>query len=161
VISRVGEHRGILSAVHYADGTAANALVLGVPGRRWWELGEITTYSADQEQTRTMINTLVERAGVTIAQALSDAGVEPSGVDFYAAHQGTAWFATATAAHAGLDRANVPNTFPSLGNMNSVNIPYVLAMGVRDGVIRDGSIVVTFGGGFGETWSSIVMRWGR
>ena len=45
--------------------------------------------------------------------------------------------------------------------MNIVNTPYILARGVREGMIRDGSTVVTYSGGLGETWSSVVMRWGR
>jgi 3-oxoacyl-[acyl-carrier-protein] synthase III len=161
VISRVGDGRGIVSAVHNADGSTCNSLVLGVPGRRWWELGEITTHSLDREHTRLMIRTLIDRAGETIKEALAKASVAPEDVDFYAAHQGTAWFANATAAHAGLVRAKTLNTFPMLANMNSVNIPFILAMGVREGAVRDGSIILTFSGGLGETWSGIVMRWGR
>jgi 3-oxoacyl-[acyl-carrier-protein] synthase-3 len=161
VISRVRADRGIRAAVHNADGATCNSLVLGVPGKRWWELGEITTHSVDREHTRLMIRTLVERAGETIADALAKAAIDREDVDYYAAHQGTAWFAKATAAHAGLDNAKAPNTFPTLCNMNSVNIPYLLALGVREGAIRDGSTVVTFSGGLGETWSSVVMRWGR
>jgi 3-oxoacyl-[acyl-carrier-protein] synthase-3 len=161
VISRVKDDRGMLAAVHNADGHTCNSLVLGVPGRHWWELGEVTTYTLDREHTRNMIRTLVERAGETITEALHKASVARESVDFYASHQGTVWFAKATAAQAGLDVAKTLNTFPSLANMNSVNTPYVLAMGVRNGMVRDGSIVVTFSGGLGETWSSIVMRWGR
>lgn len=161
VIGRVREGRGILSAVHNADGTNCNALVLGVPGRRWFELGEITTHSLDREHTRHMIRTLIERAGSTVTDALAKAEVDRQRVDFYAPHQCTAWFAHATCAYAGLDRAQTLNTFPSFANMNSVNVPFVLAMGAREGMIRDDSIVTTFSGGLGETWSSIVMRWGR
>jgi 3-oxoacyl-[acyl-carrier-protein] synthase-3 len=161
VIGRVRDDRGIVAAVHNADGGTCNSLVLGVPGRRWWELGEITTHTLDREHTRNMIRTLVARAGDTITEALSKAGVDRESVDFYASHQGTVWFAKATAAQAGIDSTKTLNTFPSLANMNSVNTPYVLAMGVQKGMIRDGSIVVTFSGGLGETWSSTVMRWGR
>ena len=161
VIGRVRDDRGIRAAVNYADGATCHSLVLGVPGRRWWELGEVTSFSLDREHTRMMIRTLIQRAGETIGEALDKAGVDRQKVDFYASHQGTAWLAKATAAQAGLDRAEAPNTFPKLANMNSVNVPYVLARGVADGQIKDDSIVVTFSGGLGETWSSIVMRWGR
>lgn len=161
VIGRVRDGRGILSAVHNADGGNCNALVLGVPGRRWFELGEITTHSLDREHTRHMIRTLIERAGTTVAEALGKAEIDRERVDFYAPHQCTAWFAHATCAYAGLERAKTLNTFPSFANMNSVNVPFVLAMGAREGMIRDDSIVATFSGGLGETWSSIVMRWGR
>ena len=40
-------------------------------------------------------------------------------------------------------------------------IPFILAIAERERMIRDGSVIVTFAGGTGETWSSLVVRWGR
>jgi 3-oxoacyl-[acyl-carrier-protein] synthase-3 len=161
VFGPVAEGRGLLAATHNVNGTNCEALVLGVPDKRWWEDGAITTYPADRTHTREMMLGLVDRSREAISQVLRDAGLSPGDVDFYAAHQGTPWLANVTREHAGLDRAQTLVTFPSCGNMNSVNVPYVLAIGEREGLIRDGSIVVTFGGGLGETWSSLVFRWGR
>ncbi len=161
VFGPVSEGKGIVGAVHNANGASCEALVLGVPGRRWWEDGSITLHSVDRTHTRTMLLTLVDRAREAIGEALAKASVSAPSVDFYASHQGTAWLPRVTAQHAGLAHAQTIATFPTFGNLNSANIPLILAMAEREGMIRDGSVVATFSGGLGETWSSLCMRWGR
>ena len=161
VIGKVSEGKGVLSSIHNADGTKCKALVLGVAGKQWWEQGSITTHSLDREATRDMLFGMVDRGGAAIGEALAAAGVKPEQVDFYASHQSTPWLARETAAQAGLSNVKTLVTFPYLANMNSVNVPFILAMAEREGLIRDGGVVVTFSGGLGETWSSLVYRWGR
>lgn len=161
VIGPVSQGKGLLSSSHFADGTNCNALVFGVPDKRWWEPGTMTYYSQDRVRLRSMLLTLLDRAEEAIGTALSGAGIAASNVDFYASHQGAAFYTRATAAHAGLEKAKTLSTFPMFGNVNSVAIPLILAMAEREGMIRDGSTVVTFAGGAGETWSSLCLRWGR
>lgn len=161
VFGAVSSGRGLLAASHHADGTGSEALVLGVPGKRWWDEGAITTHAVDPTHTRSMFLGMGDRARDAIHASLTEASLAPHDVDFYAAHQATPWLARVTSAHAGLDRARTLVTFPAFGNMNSVNAPFVLARGEREGMIRDDSVIATFTGGLGETWSSLVFRWGR
>jgi 3-oxoacyl-[acyl-carrier-protein] synthase-3 len=161
VFGPVSDGKGLLGSVHNANGASCEALVLGVPGKRWWEDGSITLTSVDRTHTRAMLLSLVDRAGDAIAESMSRASVAAAEVDFYASHQGTAWLPRVTAQHAGLGHAKTIATFPSFGNLNSANIPLILAIAEREGMIRDGSVVVTFAGGLGETWSSLCLRWGR
>ena len=161
VIGPVGEGKGVLASAHHANGTAHNALVLGVPGGRWWEDGRCTLHAPDRAHTRSMLLNLVDRSREAIGTVLSSAGIARDQVDFYASHQGTAWFTRATAAEAGLGHARTIATFPVFGNLNSANVPLILAMAEREGLLPDGSVVVTFAGGVGETWSSLCLRWGR
>ena len=161
VIGPVSEGKGVLAAEHYSDGRACDALVLGVANKRWWQDGPITLQAADCKHTRQMVLSLVDRARDTMVSTLAAAGLVPADVDFYASHQGMAWLAEVTAKHAGLTNAKTVVTFPSFGNLNSANIPLILSIAEREGLVRDGSIVLTFGGGVGETWSSLCLRWGR
>jgi 3-oxoacyl-[acyl-carrier-protein] synthase-3 len=161
VIGQVADGNGVLSAVHHANGEACDALVIGVPGQRWWGEGKTTLFALDRDHTRTMLLNLVDRAANAITSSLTAAKLQAADVEFYASHQGTAWFTRATAAEAGLEHAKALVTFPAFGNMSSVNIPFVLAMAEREQMIRDGSVVTTFAGGTGETWSSVCLRWGR
>ncbi|HEX8790902.1 MAG TPA: 3-oxoacyl-[acyl-carrier-protein] synthase III C-terminal domain-containing protein [Polyangiaceae bacterium] len=161
VIGPVADGRGLLAASHRTDGSSCEAVVFGVPGKRWWEDGRIQLWAPNRAHTRKMFMTLVDRAADTLASTLAAAGKTAVDVDFYASHQGTAWFTRATAEHAGLERAKTLVTFPSFGNMASVNVPFILAMAEREGMLRDDAIVATFSGGAGETWSSLVLRWGR
>ncbi|APR82468.1 3-oxoacyl-[acyl-carrier-protein] synthase, KASIII [Minicystis rosea] len=161
VFGPVGAGKGLLGADHNTDGENHEALVLGVPGRCWWDDGAITVCSTDAARVRAMLLTLVDRARDSISGSLADAGITAGEVDFYASHQGAAWLPRVSAEHAGLGAAKTLATFPRFGNMNSVNVPFVLATAEREGRIRDGSLVVTFGGGLGEAWSSLCLRWGR
>lgn len=162
VIGPVGEGKGVRSMVHHADGSRCDALVLGTgPARNWYDDGPITTHTLNRESTRNMLFGMVDRGCAAIAEALQRAEVSAGEVAFLASHQSTAWLAREVKKIAGLDAAQTLITFPYLCNMNSVNLPYVLAMGEREGLIKDGSTVVTFSGGLGETWSSMVLRWGR
>ena len=162
VFGEVSDGRGLLTSVHNTDGSRCDALMLGVPGKTsWWEDGAITTHTHNRVSTRDMLFGMVDRGGQAIREAMHAAGVEPSQVDFYASHQSTPWLTRETAAEAGLSHAKTIVTFPKLANMNSVNVPFILATAEREKMIKDGSIVVTFSGGLGETWSSLVFRWGR
>lgn len=162
VIGRVSDGKGLLASVHNANGARCNALVLGTgPTKRWWDDGSITTHSLDREATKDMLFGMVDRGGTAIRTALNEAGLGPQDVGFYASHQSTAWLTRESAAEAGIAHAKTVVTFPYLCNMNSVNLPFILAVGEREGMLRDGTVVSTFSGGLGETWSSLVLRWGR
>jgi 3-oxoacyl-[acyl-carrier-protein] synthase-3 len=161
VFGPVTEGKGLLANQHYSDGRSCDALVLGVANKRWWDDGAITLQAKDRAHTRAMVLSLVDRSRDTIHSTLAEAKLGPDDVDFYACHQGMVWLADVTAKHAGLSRAKTLTTFPMFGNLNSANVPMILAIAEREGMIRDGSIVSTFSGGVGETWSSLCLRWGR
>lgn len=161
VIGPVSDGRGVLSMVHNTDGSGAEAIAVGVPGKRWFDDGKTTLYCPNREQTRDMLLHLADHARDAIRDALAKAAMTPGAVDFYASHQGTAWLTKLTAQHAGIAHASTVVTFPAFGNMNSVNLPMILAIAEREGQLRDGHVVVTFAGGAGETWSSMCLRWGR
>lgn len=162
VIGRVSDGNGVLAAVHNADGNQCDALVLGTgPDKNWWDNGSITTHSINREATRNMLFGMIDRGAAAVASALEQAKLRKSDVDFYATHQSTAWLTRESAKENGLEHAKTLITFPYLCNMNSVNVPFILAMGEKEGMIRPGSVVTTFSGGLGETWSSLVLRWGR
>lgn len=161
VFGPVTSGRGLLAAVNHADGGRCDALVLGTPEGPWWEGGAVTTHSLNRDHTRDMLMGMIDRGGAAIADALAAAGVAPAEVGYLATHQSTPWFTDEVAAEAGLTHARTMVTFPQLANMNSVNVPYILSEGVRTGALRPGDVAVTFSGGLGETWSSLVFRWGR
>lgn len=162
VIGPVSEGKGLLSAVHNSNGERCDALVIGTgTGTSYWDEGALTVHSVDRSATRNMLMGMVDRGGAAVTEALAKAHVSTRDVDFYATHQSTVWLTRASAKRAGLADVNTIVTFPSFANMSSVNVPFILAMAEREGMIRDGSVITTFTGGTGETWSSLVLRWGR
>ncbi|HSD86379.1 MAG TPA: 3-oxoacyl-[acyl-carrier-protein] synthase III C-terminal domain-containing protein [Kofleriaceae bacterium] len=162
VFGPVADGKGLLAAVHNAAGERCDALVVGAgPDKNYWDDGALTVHSVNRDSTRDMLFGMVDRGGIAVTEALARAGLSTSDVDFYATHQSTAWLTRASAKRAGLENTKTLVTFPMFGNMSSANIPFILAIAERERMIQDGSVIVTFAGGTGETWSSLVVRWGR
>ena len=161
VVGRVAADHGVLGRSHSTDGTHFNALAVGVPGRRWYEEGRNVFYAADKEVARSLILNVADRARAATHAALADARLGVDDVAFYASHQGTSWLRAVTQAESGLDNARTVDTFPWAASVMGVNVPLVLAVAARERKIAPGEVVVAFSGGLGETWSSLVLRWGR
>lgn len=161
VIGPVTDGRGLVGSHHRTSGSLQGSLVAGVPGRRWYDDEAAIVYNASMDATRGLIRGLVDMAKETVLAALTDAGVRPDDVDFYACHQAFPWLRSVTQRHAGLSRARYVDTFDWAASVAAVNVPLVLAMGEREGLLRDGDLVATFTGGSGITCSSAVLRWGR
>ena len=161
VVGAVADGYGLLGRSHATDGTHFNALAVGVPGRRWYEEGRNVFYAADKEVARSLILSVADRARGATQAALADAGLGAADVAFYASHQGTSWLRKVTQTHSGLDHARSLDTFAWAASVMGVNVPLVLAVAARERKVESGDVVVAFSGGLGETWSSLVLRWGR
>ncbi len=161
IVGPVAEGCGIVGHVHRTDGTRQRAVVTGIPGKRWYDDGRVTGYAEDPILARDLILGAADRSKQVIPEVLADAGLQPESVDFYACHQGTPWLRRVTQEYCGLTKARFMDTYPMFGSMSAVNIPLVLLAGRTDHQLRDGDLVAMFAGGTGETWSSVLMRWGR
>jgi 3-oxoacyl-[acyl-carrier-protein] synthase-3 len=152
---------GLLASEHCTDGSLAEAMVAGIPGRRWYDGGRIWWYPRDRNAAQTLFADVADRAAGVVRAAMASAGVAADQVSFYAAHQPTAWFRQVTQEHLGLAHARSLDTFPWAGSLGAANVPLVLGAAQEQGLLHDGDIVVTHSGGLGVTWSSQVFRWGR
>jgi 3-oxoacyl-[acyl-carrier-protein] synthase III len=161
LVGPVGDGAGILGQAHRADGRLHCSVVTGIPGKRWWEEGRPVFYAANLELAREQITAVADHGRQVVHEALSDAGHTVDDVDFYAPHQGTGWLRRVTQEYIGLQRARYADTFPWAGSLSAANIPLALFTAERENTLRSGDLVAMFAGGAGETWSSIVLRWGR
>jgi len=73
-------------------------------------------------------------------------------------HQANIRIIQATAKRLGLPMEKVIVTVQDHGNTSAASVPMALDVGIRDGRIKPGQLVLmeAFGGGF--TWGSILMR---
>jgi 3-oxoacyl-[acyl-carrier-protein] synthase-3 len=152
---------GLLASRHCTDGSLAEAMVAGIPGRRWYDGGRIWWYPRDRNAAQTLFLDVADRAADVVGAAMASAGTSADQVDFYAAHQPTAWFRQVTQEHLGLTSARAIDTFSWAGSLGAANVPLVLGTASDEGLLRDDDIVVTHSGGLGVTWSSQIFRWGR
>jgi 3-oxoacyl-[acyl-carrier-protein] synthase-3 len=153
--------KGVLAATHRTDGTHAKGMVFGVPGKRWYEEGRTVCYAEDPEVAQVVILGAIDRARQVIPETLEKVGLRPSDVDFYGCHQGVPWLRPQTQEACGMDRARTVDTYTSFASVGAANLPLVMSVATREGLLREGDLVVLFSGGSGETWSSVALRWGR
>lgn len=161
VVGPVTGARGLLASAHRTDGSLHDGMVGSVPGRRWYEDGRIWWHPSSIASARAILPSVADQARHTIQAGLRQAGLRAEEVDFYASHQATPWFRAVTQEHAGLSYARSLDTFPCVASISAANIPLVLSMAQQNGLLRDEDVVVTYSGGSGITWSSMVLRWGR
>jgi 3-oxoacyl-[acyl-carrier-protein] synthase-3 len=160
VVGRVREGYGVLAHAHGTDGTRHKAVVHGVPGRRWYEEGRIVAYSEDPPMAQAIILGSIDRSKEVIPAVLANAGVRADQIDFYACHQGVPWLREITQSVTGMKNARWVDTFASFASLSAANIPLVMSFGKKEGLLRDGDLVMTFSGGTGETWSAALLRFG-
>lgn len=161
VVGPVSAGRGTLAWSHRTDGSFHQALMAGKPGETWWEADQTFVYTHDKQLARNMLLLIADLAKEVVDEALQKSGHRPSDVNFYATHQSTHWFRKATQDYMGLDHAKSFDSFAWTGSLGPANIPFMLGMGEREGLLKAGDLVAMYTGGSGITWSGQVMRWGR
>ena len=91
-------------------------------------------------------------------QALESAGVSKEELDWLVPHQANIRIIQATAKRLDLPMEKVIVTVQDHGNTSAASVPMALDVGIRDGRIKPGQLVLmeAFGGGF--TWGAAVFR---
>jgi 3-oxoacyl-[acyl-carrier-protein] synthase-3 len=161
VVGPVSPSKGLLATSHRTDGELYRALVTGCPGTTWYSGERIQLYTEDRAATRKMLLVITDLGKQVISEALAEAGHTPEDVNYYATHQSTHWFRKVTQEYIGLVNAKSVDTFSWTGSMGACNVPFMLAMGEREGMLKDNDLVAMYSGGSGITWSGMALRWGR
>jgi 3-oxoacyl-[acyl-carrier-protein] synthase III len=160
VVGASHDGSGIVSRVHRTDSSLYRAFTMGVAGSRsWYDEGRVWLQLEDPEVARKIVYGSADALREVALAALDAAGMKPKDVDFYGAHPATPFSVRTSREFIGLEDAATVDTFPLVGNLGAANIPLVLAMGEREGLLRKGSRVLMAGGGAGGSWSSVVMNW--
>ncbi len=94
-----------------------------------------------------------------VEEALGANGLDRSAVDWLVPHQANIRIIQATARRLDLPMEKVIVTVQDHGNTSAASIPLALDVGVRDGRIKRGDLLLleAFGGGF--TWGSALIRY--
>ena len=108
---------------------------------------------------REVLKNAVRLMADACARALQQAGMSGEDVDLLIPHQANIRIIEATAKHAHIPMEKVYVNVDRYGNTSAASIPIALDEAVREGVVKEGSLVlfVAFGGGF--TWASVLVRW--
>jgi 3-oxoacyl-[acyl-carrier-protein] synthase-3 len=107
------------------------------------------------ETFKVAVRTLEEVARETLAAN----GLTVADVDLYVPHQANVRIIKAVAERLGLPMEKVILNMDRYGNTSAASIPLALDEAVRDGWIKDGTVVMMGAFGAGLTWASALIRW--
>ena len=139
-----GQYRDLL---YYPAGPSKDIDKIGLPDSRIMMTGN--------EVFKVAVKTL----GNVASEALDANGIDKHDLDWLVPHQANTRIIQATAKRLDLPMEKVILTVQDHGNTSAASVPMALDVGVRDGRIERGQLVLmeAFGGGF--TWGSVLMRY--
>ncbi len=157
VIVKPSEEPGLISCHLGADGQYKDLLYYPVgPSKSLAKAGtdEASIMMTGNEVFKVAVKTL----GGIAAETLDKAGIDQSDLDWLIPHQANIRIIQATAKRLDLPMEKVILTVQDHGNTSAASVPMALDVGIRDGRVKKGQLVLmeAFGGGF--TWGSVLMR---
>ena len=158
VIVKPSEEPGILSCHLGADGKYKDLLYYPVgPSKDLAKagVGDSKIIMKGNEVFKVAVKTL----GRVAEKALEANGIQKGDLDWLVPHQANMRIIQATAKRLEIPLDKVILTVQDHGNTSAASVPMALDVGVRDGRIKRGHLILleAFGGGF--TWGSVLMRY--
>ena len=146
------EDRGILSTDLNSDGSYRNLLYVD---------GGVSTQSTGvlRMEGQEVYRHAVEKLAQTAHTALDKAGLGADDVDWVVPHQANIRIIKSTARKLGVGMDRVVVTVQDHGNTSAASIPLALSVGVANGQIKQGDLIVTEAIGGGLAWGAVVLRW--
>ncbi len=158
VIVKRSDKAGIISCRLGADGQYKDLLYYPVGASK--DLHKAgTDEAAILMKGNEVFKVAVKTLGNVAREALDAAGVDTSELDWLIPHQANLRIIQATAKRLDLPLDKVILTVQDHGNTSAASVPMAFDVGIRDGRVQPGQLVLmeAFGGGF--TWGSVLMRY--
>jgi len=144
--------RGILATRLHADGRHNELLYVDGGPSTTGTVGKL------RMKGREVFRHAVTNLAAVMGESLTLAGLVADDVDWLVPHQANARILDATARKLGLSADKVIVTVDQHANTSAASVPLALDVGVRDGRVKQGDIVVLEAMGGGFTWGAAVIR---
>ncbi len=146
------QDRGILSVDLNSDGRHRELLYVD---------GGVSTQTTGylRMQGNQVFRHAVEKLAKTANTALERANLTAQDVDWVVPHQANIRIIQGTAKKMGLPMERVVVTVHDHGNTSAASIPLALSVGVAQGQIKPGDLIVTEAIGGGLAWGAVALRW--
>lgn len=112
------------------------------------------------ENASSLAETAVDCVRDCCQQAAVKAGVSLAEIDFFVFNTPTAWYASVCAIALGIEPERTLNLYPYYGNIGVVFPLANLYHAVKEGKIKEDSLVLVYTNGASATAAATVMRWG-
>lgn len=146
---------GILSTHLYADGSQASLLT--VNNRQ--AISDKEAYPYLVMQGSKVFKEAVSKLGDLVTQTLSANGLSSDAIDWLVPHQANTRIINAIAQKLQLPTEKIIYTIESHSNTSCASIPLAMDVGIRDGRIQPGHLVLCEAFGAGLTWGSVLLRY--
>lgn len=147
------EDRGILSCNIHSDGRYAELLHTSGGVSTTGNSGHIVMQG--KEVFRHAVTKMIE----STQEALAEAHLPLSAVDWFVPHQANARILQAMAEKMELDAAKIVSAVGSHANTSAASIPLALHAAVEDGRIKPGHVLALPALGAGLTWGCCIIKW--
>ncbi len=157
VIIKPSEEPGIISCHLGADGQHKDLLYYPVGVSK--DLASAGTDAAGIMMTGSEVfKVAVRTLGSIASKTLEDAGVTKEDLDWLVPHQANIRIIQSMAKRLDMPMEKVIVTVQDHGNTSAASVPLALDVGIRDGRIKKGQLILmeAFGGGF--TWGTVLVR---
>ncbi len=157
VILKPSQEPGIISCHLGADGKHKDLLYYPVGASN--NLAAAGTDAAAIHMSGSEVfKVAVKTLGNIAAETLEKAGVGKDELDWLVPHQANIRIIRAMAKRIGVPMEKVILTVQDHGNTSAASVPMALDVGIRDGRLKKGQLILleAFGGGF--TWGTVLMR---
>ncbi|SLN13065.1 3-oxoacyl-[acyl-carrier-protein] synthase 3 [Roseovarius litorisediminis] len=145
--------RGILSADINSDGRYRDMLYVDGGVSSTGTSGKL------RMQGNPLFRQAVEKLTSTAESALEKIDLQGTDVDWIVPHQANIRIIQGTAKKMGISMDHVIVTVQDHGNTSAASIPLALSVGVEEGKIKQGDIVLSEAIGGGLAWGAVVLRW--
>ena len=158
VLEPTDEPIGLLSSELGMDGSIGHALEVPNDGTAGERIHHDPANCAIRMDGQEVFRRAVTEMSDSSASVLEQVGLGVDDVDLVVPHQANIRIIQATAKRLGMPMEKVILTVQDHGNTSAASVPMALDVGIRDGRIKRGQLVLmeAFGGGF--TWGSVLMR---
>lgn len=153
VILQAAQEAGIYHSILHADG--AYAEMLQVPRGVSKRTGEPYVCMQGGEVFKFAVTAMDE----VVTETLDAAGMGKDEIDWLIPHQANKRIISATAKKLGMSMDNVILTVGEHGNTSGASIPLAMDVGIRDGRIKRGDLMLLEAVGGGFTWGASLVRY--
>ena len=147
------QDRGILSTDLNSDGRYRDMLYVDGGVSSTGTSGKL------KMQGNLLFRQAVEKLTSTAEAALLKADLSDDDVDWIVPHQANIRIIQGTAKKLGIPMERVVVTVQDHGNTSAASIPLALSVGVSEGKIKRGDLIVSEAIGGGLAWGAVVLRW--
>ena len=147
------DDRGILSCDLNSDGRYREMLYVDGGPSTTGEAGKV------RMQGNPLFRQAVEKLTSTAEAALKRVGLTHHDIDWLVPHQANIRIITGTAKKLDLPMERVIVTVQDHGNTSAASIPMALSVGVAEGKIKRGDLLISEAIGGGLAWGAVVLRW--